>query len=64
MKKPFLLLAGANYYPSAGTGDWFGTFESYEEALDHYHTINIPNIYTANGEYDWYKIVDLRDWTD
>lgn len=22
MKKPYLLIAGAEYYPSAGVGDW------------------------------------------
>jgi hypothetical protein len=31
--KPFLLIAGAGYYPDYGTRDWKGCFRSYEEAL-------------------------------
>jgi len=30
--KKFLLLAGCNYYPEGGTGDWIGCYSSYEEA--------------------------------
>jgi len=32
MNKPYLLIAGDNYYPSADTGDWVGCFSTYEEA--------------------------------
>lgn len=32
MKKPFLLIAGSHYYPSADTGDWMGCFETEDEA--------------------------------
>lgn len=32
MKKPFLLMAGANLYPSSRIGDWIGCFETAEEA--------------------------------
>lgn len=32
MKKPYLLIAGDNYYPSADTDDWIGCFSTYEEA--------------------------------
>lgn len=53
MKKPFLLIAGETYYPNSGTYDWIGTFKSYESAL-----LNVPK-----GS-DWFKIVDLREWTE
>jgi hypothetical protein len=32
MKKPYLLIAGEKFYPSASTGDWVGCFSTYEEA--------------------------------
>lgn len=32
MDKPYLLIAGEAYYPEAGTGDWIGFFETYEQA--------------------------------
>lgn len=32
--KKFLLIAGSNYYPSSGTGDWVGCFETREDAKD------------------------------
>ena len=54
MKKPYLLIAGWDYYPSSGTKDWIACFESWEEAENH----NIGDY------YDWKKIVDLREWTE
>lgn len=35
MKKPYLLIAGDYYYPSADTDDWIGCFETYEAAEKH-----------------------------
>ena len=32
MNKPYLLIAGDDYYPSRGTRDWKERFDSYEEA--------------------------------
>ena len=32
MTKPYLLIAGDCYYPSASTGDWIGCFSTHEEA--------------------------------
>ena len=64
--KYFLLIAGAGYYPRMGDGDWKQTFETREEAeaavievlpYDNYDRYKIDN-----GYYDWYKIIDLRDW--
>lgn len=30
--KPFLLMAGANYYPEGGVSDWIDCYETAEEA--------------------------------
>ena len=55
MIKPYLLIAGDQYYPSAYTGDWVKCFETYEEAKEYYESLG--------DHYDWYEIVDLREWT-
>lgn len=68
--KPYLLIAGENYYPSAGTGDWINTFTSYEEALAVIETVTSVgrrqktyNRYKINNiHYDWYEIIDLKTW--
>lgn len=31
--KPFLLMAGSEFYPNAGDGDWIDTFETAEDAM-------------------------------
>lgn len=56
MEKPFLLIAGDYYYPAGGTGDWFGFYETYEEAelASKQFDRKIP--------FDWMEIVDIRDW--
>ena len=74
MKKPFLLIAGYNYYPSSGTGDWISTFETFEDAsaaickVDPWSGINEYKLSSDNSDYpttyDWFKIVDLREWTE
>lgn len=65
--KYFLLIAGENYYPSSGTDDWIGTFETLEEAQNKVYPgisrIVPKDVFIINGcEYDWYEIVDLREW--
>jgi len=57
MKKPYLLIAGDKYYPSAYTGDWKGCYSTAEEAKEYLETI-------GKEYYDWYEIVDLREWTE
>ena len=52
-EKPYLLIAGDKYYPSGYTDDWRGCFETYEEAEER----------LKEYDYDWYQIVDLREWT-
>lgn len=70
MEKPYLLIAGWNYYPQAGTDDWIACFETYEEAESRVIKINTLSdednmtLKVNNESYDWYKIIDLREWTD
>jgi hypothetical protein len=54
MNKTYLLIAGWYHYPSSRTGDWRGTYSTYEEA----------EAALKNIKYDWYEIVDLRLWTE
>lgn len=69
MNKPFLLIAGDDYYPQNGIHDWVGRFKTYEEAEDIVEkTYSKPGkayavYYKVNGRnVDWYKIVNLETW--
>lgn len=71
MKKPFLLIAGCWYNPSDGTGDWKGCFETYDEAMNQIETEyrsgeEVYKIKTENTaeRWDWYEIIDLREWAE
>lgn len=57
--KPYLLIAGYNYYPSAYTGDWVACYATEEEAKEKWEEL-------SKDEYsnDWYEIVDLREWME
>lgn len=68
--KPFLIIAGQDYYPQWETKDWIKTYETLEEAINQIKEIpnrfgyqDEENSYLINNhKYDWYKIVDLREW--
>ena len=60
LTKPYLLIAGDNYYPSAYTDDWIACYETKEEAQEKWEEISSKSKY----RYDWYKIVDLREWME
>lgn len=68
MDKPYLLVAGYHYYPSADTGDWIACFATYDEALEviresQMYRYEVYNQYeNVWNQVDWYKIIDLRDW--
>lgn len=73
MTKPFLLIAGDNYYPGAGTDNWIARFSTKEEAKEQiYENPKDPNHYTGLGKFmivgnncnsfDWYEIVNLETW--
>ena len=68
--KFFLLTAGDHYYPSHGSGDWIATFATHEEAegvvtkvSNHLTNHFADDHYIIYGcRYDWYSIIDLKDW--
>lgn len=65
MPKYFLLIAGHGYYPREGTRDWKKCYMTYEDAISHVKTKKSGKLvsYTIhNVKYDWFEIVDLRDY--
>lgn len=46
MRKPFLLIAGAAYYPLSDTGDWIGCYETEKEALEQVEVKEIHDYYS------------------
>ena len=58
LTKPYLLIAGYQYYPSAGTGDWIACFETEEEAETKWKELKSEKY----SIYEWHDVVDLRDW--
>ena len=66
--KRYLLIAGHDYYPGAGTSNWVDSYDSYEEALNMVETMGENNYgrcgYTIGDmPCDWYEIVDLNEWS-
>jgi hypothetical protein len=62
-----LLIAGHQYYPAAGTGDWIDTFRTSADAEKVVQKIDAHSGYSDSYQiygtkYDWYEIVDLRTW--
>lgn len=66
MNKPYLLIAGYNYYPDQGTGDWQGRYETHEEALAQVqietNAYGSKVVMIGHSAYDWYEIVNLETW--
>lgn len=64
--KYYLLLAGKTYYPKKENGNWIGTFPSKEEAeaqVEHCKFSGLFSDFKIKDEYyDWYKVVDLKEW--
>jgi hypothetical protein len=56
--KPYLLIAGYQYYPDRGTGDWIGCYATEEAAEKRWNEL------IQSYDYNWYYIVDLREWMD
>ena len=55
--KRYLVIVGDQYYPSGGTGDWVGCYETLGEAK----MVAGENI--ANAEHRvWHEVVDLMEW--
>jgi len=49
-----IMLGGEYYYPSSHTDDWIACFETKQQAEEY--------LKTAERNYDWHEIVDLREW--
>lgn len=67
--KYYLLIAGDQYYPSGSTDDWIDTFETFEEAksmvtIAWSYDLNKNIFYINDLKYDWYEIVNLREWIE
>jgi hypothetical protein len=71
MNKPFLLIAGDVYYPSADTDDWVACYSTYQEAKEQVEEVHRHEYFTKGkhkGEikstHMSYIIKNLgeRDW--
>ena len=63
--KWFLLIAGNEYDPEGETANWIGCFASRKEARDRIKDKGDVGFgrYDYNGfSYDWFVVVDLREW--
>lgn len=64
--KTYLLIAGHHYYPQPHTYDWIRCYSTYEEAEKEVAKIQkddyVEFYMIAGVKYDWFKIVDLKDW--
>ncbi len=56
MDNPYLLIVNEHYYPSPSTGDWLGTFSTYEEADNKGKELV--------DKYRDYFVIDLRNWVN
>jgi hypothetical protein len=53
------------HYPSAETCDWKKTYATYQEAKDTVKESDGKYKYIESGKtYDWYEIVDLKEWIE
>lgn len=61
-------MAGDNYYPEGGTENWIKTFESEKDAelaVSSIPSTGCKTVYEIEGrEYDWYEIINLKDWIE
>ena len=73
MKKPYLLICGDDYDSQWQKGNWIGCYEFESEALSAVKKVEQTGgtrkfiHYEVEGDdhfYDWYEIVDLRDWAE
>ena len=58
--KTYLLIAGYDYYPGSGTQDWIRCYATEEDAKEVVE--KLKNDDDEYGSYDWFRIVDLKEW--
>jgi hypothetical protein len=56
-QKPYLLIAGYNYYPAPYTDDWVGCYSTEEEAEEKWEQLK-----QEEYPFEWHDVVDLREW--
>lgn len=56
MKNRFLLFAGDNYYPSGGSNDLHGIYETEKEARN-----VMEDLMESQYPPDWYEIFDVQE---
>lgn len=54
--KTYILFAGSCYYPSGGTGDYFDSFETLDDAK-----LCVETSIRFNNRYDWWEISQITD---
>lgn len=54
----YLLIVNDQYYPSFGDRDWYGTFESEEDA------VAVGNKIRENDHSQSYEVIDLQHWLE
>lgn len=59
MNKPYLLIAGDDFYPQVGTGNWKECFATQKDAEKEGKRLCDK---TLEDCCEWYEVVDLRDW--
>ena len=71
MKKPFLLMAGYNEAPESSTEEWVACYETEEAAMKEVTAndqklmkFRDPGFKVRGTDYDWYDIIDLREWCE
>ena len=59
-------MAGYREASDTSTGDWVACYETEEEAREEVKENDGATFkFEVKGErYDWYDIIDLRDWTE
>lgn len=62
MNKPFLLMAGCKYEIHINTDSWINCYETHEEAQEQIKEGTYAKYLIGEEQYDWYDIVDLREW--
>jgi hypothetical protein len=65
----YLLLAGDDYYPLHGDGDWVDFYATREQAEAEITPVIVGGgrkkyiVSGSKGPLDWYEIIDTETWT-
>ncbi len=59
--KRYILFGGDDYYPSGGTDDLIGSFDTLQEAQEEGNRRNNLAAYINSDQIDWYNILDTQE---